>query len=66
VKTAFNADGVLLMQFNETPAGQTVFHFHIHVIPRHEGVPLTQHSRQMADPAELAEHARMIREALER
>jgi len=64
VKRAFDAGGVLIMQFNETPAGQTVFHFHVHVIPRQEGVPLTQHSRQMADPAELAEHARMIRDAL--
>jgi histidine triad (HIT) family protein len=66
VKEAFSAGGVLVMQFNETPAGQTVFHFHVHVIPRHDGVPLAQHARQMADPAELAEHAKMIRSALER
>jgi histidine triad (HIT) family protein len=64
VKKAFNAGGVLVMQFNEAPAGQTVFHFHVHVIPRDEGVPLARHSRDMADPAELAEHAGMIREAL--
>jgi histidine triad (HIT) family protein len=66
LKEAFAADGVLIMQFNEAAAGQTVFHFHVHIIPRHEGVPLTQHARQMADPAELAEHAKMIRSALER
>jgi histidine triad (HIT) family protein len=65
VKTAFDAGGVLIMQFNEAPAGQTVFHFHVHVIPRHEGVPLARHSREMADPAALADHARMIREALD-
>jgi histidine triad (HIT) family protein len=65
VKRAFHAGGVLIMQFNEAPAGQTVFHLHVHVIPRHDGVPLTQHSRQMADLAELAEHARMIRDALD-
>jgi histidine triad (HIT) family protein len=64
VKKAFDAGGVLIMQFNESPAGQTVFHFHVHIIPRHEGVPLKQHGRQMADPAELAEHAKMIRAAL--
>jgi histidine triad (HIT) family protein len=64
VKEAFDAGGVLVMQFNEPPAGQTVFHFHVHVIPRHEGVPLAQHARQMADPSELAEHARMIRDAM--
>ena len=64
VKTAFDAGGVLIMQFNEAPAGQTVFHFHVHVIPRHEGIPLAQHARQMADPDELREHAQRIRTAL--
>jgi histidine triad (HIT) family protein len=65
VKKAFDAGGVLIMQFNEEPAGQTVFHFHVHVIPRHQGEPLRQHARRMVDPAELAEHAKMIRAALE-
>lgn len=64
VKAAFDAGGVLIMQFNEAPAGQTVFHFHVHVIPRHEGIPLAQHTRQMADPQELRENARKIAEAL--
>ena len=64
VKKAFDAGGVLVMQFNEAAAGQTVFHFHVHIIPRHEGVALTPHARQMADPNELAEHARRIKEAL--
>ena len=64
VKAAFEAGGVLIMQFNEAPAGQTVFHFHVHVIPRHEGVALMQHARQMADAAELGEHARRIQAAL--
>jgi histidine triad (HIT) family protein len=64
VQKAFEAGGVLIMQFNESPAGQTVFHFHVHIIPRYEGVPLLKHGRQMADPAELSEHARKIRQAL--
>jgi histidine triad (HIT) family protein len=64
VKTAFDAGGVLIMQFNEAPAGQTVFHFHVHIIPRHEGVPLVQHGRQMADPAELSDYAKKIKENL--
>ena len=37
VKKAFDAPGVLVMQFNEPAAGQTVFHTHFHVIPRHDG-----------------------------
>jgi len=45
VKEAFAADGVTVVQFNEPASGQTVFHLHYHVIPRHEGVPLMPHGR---------------------
>ena len=58
---AFKSDGILIMQFNEPGAGQTVFHLHVHVIPRKEGMPLKSHSREMADPAVLAQQAEMIR-----
>ena len=30
-------DGYNLVQNNGAPAGQTVFHFHLHMIPRYEG-----------------------------
>ncbi len=63
-KTAFAAPGVLVMQFNETAAGQTVFHLHFHVIPRFEGESLRPHTGGMADHAVLAAHAARIREAL--
>jgi len=36
----FNADGVTVQQFNESAGGQVVFHLHVHVIPRKQGVPL--------------------------
>jgi histidine triad (HIT) family protein len=36
-KRAFAPQGVTLYQANGGVAGQTVFHFHIHVVPRHEG-----------------------------
>lgn len=65
VKTAFDVPGVLVMQFNEPAAGQTVFHTHFHVIPRREGVPLKPHAGGMADPKMLAAHAERIRAALE-
>lgn len=64
VKTAFAADGVFVQQFNEAPAGQTVFHLHFHVIPRFDGVSLRGHTGQMADHGILAEHAAKIRTAL--
>ena len=34
------ADGVNLLNSNGAAAWQTVFHFHVHVIPRYEGDPL--------------------------
>ena len=64
VKQAFAADGVVVTQFNEAPAGQTVFHLHVHVIPRYEGVALVPHSGGMADNAVLGEQAALIRAAL--
>ena len=66
VKAAFQADGLTVFQFNEQAGGQTVFHLHVHVIPRREGVPLKRHEGGMADNTVLAEHAARIRTALER
>jgi histidine triad (HIT) family protein len=64
VKQAFAADGVTIQQFNEGAGGQVVFHTHVHVIPRHEGVALKPHTGQMADQKLLADHAAKIRAAL--
>jgi histidine triad (HIT) family protein len=64
VKEAFDADGVLVCQFNEPVAGQTIFHLHFHVIPRHEGVALKPHSGKMEDGAVLAANAEKIRAEL--
>lgn len=64
-KTAFGADGVTIQQFNEAASGQTVFHLHVHVIPRRQGAPLGSHGSRMADPEALAAHAARIRDALQ-
>ena len=37
MKDKLHCDGVNLVQNNEETAGQTVFHFHMHVIPRYNG-----------------------------
>jgi histidine triad (HIT) family protein len=64
-KQALGADGIRVAQFNEAPAGQTVFHLHFHIIPRHEGVPLMPHNRDMEKPEVLAAHADKVRKALD-
>jgi histidine triad (HIT) family protein len=40
VKERFGADGVNLINSCGATAWQTVFHFHMHVIPRYQGDPL--------------------------
>ena len=34
---ALKCDGFNIVQNNGEPAGQTVFHFHMHLIPRYKG-----------------------------
>ncbi len=63
-KAAFAADGITVMQFNEPAGGQTVFHLHVHVIPRHDGVPLKAHTGKMEDGAVLSAHVSKLRAAL--
>jgi histidine triad (HIT) family protein len=63
-RDAFRADGVTIMQFNGPAAGQTVFHYHVHIVPRVEGQPLRSHGRGMADAKLLEEHAARLRAAL--
>ena len=53
-QSATGADGIRLAQFNEAPAGQTVFHLHFHIIPVYEDVALGAHGGGKADDAELA------------
>ncbi|GAA2872833.1 histidine triad (HIT) family protein [Aminobacter niigataensis] len=64
VMSAFAADGVIVTQFNEEVAGQTVFHLHVHIVPRFEGVALKPHSGVMEKPEVLAANAEKVRAAL--
>jgi histidine triad (HIT) family protein len=65
IKDAMRADGVLIAQFNGAAAGQTVFHLHVHIIPRKEGTELKPHAGKMADQAALAATAEKIRKKLQ-
>ena len=66
VHKAMDADGIRIAQFNEAPAGQSVFHLHFHVIPAYDGVALSRHgeSGPKAHDAELAAQAKAIAAAL--
>lgn len=46
-------EGVQIAQFNGAPAGQTVFHIHVHIVPRYSGESLGIHAAGKAEPAEL-------------
>ena len=46
--------GVQVAQFNGAPAGQTVFHIHMHIVPRFEGEALAVHAGGKAQPQALA------------
>ncbi len=61
---AFGADGTTIQQFSEPAGGQVVFHTHVHIIPRFDGVKLKPHTGEMADNDLLAEQADKIRAAL--
>ena len=55
VKERLNADGVNLLNSCGSAAWQTVFHFHVHVIPRYSGDPLQLPWRPApGDPEEIS------------
>jgi histidine triad (HIT) family protein len=64
VKSAMNADGLLIQQLNSPAAGQVVFHIHFHIVPRFDDVPLKHHTSEMEDDAVLAKNAQLIRQEL--
>jgi histidine triad (HIT) family protein len=60
----FGADGLTIIQFNEPAGGQTVFHLHVHVIPRKNGVPLRPHGSYKEEMAVLSDQALKLAAAL--
>lgn len=65
VQRAMDAPGFMIAQLNGSAAGQTVPHFHFHILPRENGIELTLHARDVADMDELEAIASKIRAALD-
>ena len=65
LQAALSPDGIAVTQFNGAAAGQTIFHYHQHVIPRWEGQDWRSHGKQKADLAEQHELAARIRDHMD-
>jgi histidine triad (HIT) family protein len=67
IRAAFAPQGLSVYQANGKPAGQTVFHYHVHLVPRHEGDGMALTWPVKNPPREeLEKHAARIREKLPR
>ena len=60
----FGAQGVTIQQFNEPAGGQVVFHLHMHVIPRKEGVAMKPAASEKEKPEILNQQAEKLKAAL--
>jgi len=69
LRTVLEPEGLRLFQLNGAAAGQTIFHYHMHLLPRNADEPdvnpAALHGRKPADRAELEELAGRIRTALD-
>ena len=61
---AFKADGITVQQFNEPAGGQVVFHLHMHIMPRHDGVALLPPASRKEDVKVLEDNATKLAAAL--
>jgi histidine triad (HIT) family protein len=66
LKAELEPDGIAVYQANGTAAGQTVFHYHVHLIPREDGEGFDFANRKAADRGELSRLAARLMESLQR
>ena len=64
IQASLNPTGLIITQLNGTDAGQTVFHYHMHIIPVYEKMPLTMHGKEIEDSEALAKTAKIIKQAV--
>jgi histidine triad (HIT) family protein len=54
LQAVLKPDGLMVFQLNGLAAGQTVFHYHMHLMPRADNEPLALHTRVPGDPQRLS------------
>lgn len=64
IRQALEPDGIRVNQFNGSAAGQTVFHYHMHVVPIREGRYTGAHGRGPGNLEEIQQVAKKIQTAL--
>ena len=64
IRAELSPDGLGVYQANGRAAGQTVFHYHVHLIPRNEGAGMAFHGRSRGDDEELAALASSLSERI--
>ncbi|MEM7250653.1 MAG: HIT family protein [Pseudomonadota bacterium] len=64
IRKSLAPEGIQVFQLNGAAAGQTVFHYHMHLIPRWQGGAFAFHGRHKESRATLDEVAASIRAAL--
>jgi histidine triad (HIT) family protein len=62
--SVFRADGITVQQFNESAGGQVVFHLHVHVIPRKDGIALKPPASVKEETSVLSDQALKLAAAL--
>jgi histidine triad (HIT) family protein len=64
IQAALEPDGLMVFQLNGRAAGQSVFHYHMHLMPRNQGEPLTLHAREEGDAERLREVSERLATAM--
>ena len=64
VKNSLGAEGLTLLQSNESAGGQVIFHLHFHILPRWEGIELKPSASAMEAPEVLEKFQAKIAAAL--
>lgn len=60
MQKGLGAEGITIIQSNESAGDQEVFHLHFHVLARYEGIRLRRPGGEMAKPEELKAMAERI------